>query len=267
VKVFTTILFSCWTVIAWAQQPSGDKTVQPLNITAPVTPRKPEIFTSGFIDVVNTGQINAAARLVKIYIGEPGKFALPLSIFSGVSANSFQNYSATTKANEDLVANFINPTTGLGNICFEGSLFRKKDSIKLTRFGLLYALGERVLTGRKTGLITDPQTGQPVNFLNTYALAGLYFQTGAWNRNNTKDMGVCWLAFRYIGCMTNPGKIKEIIPVNKKTGIYHGYSAAWGIEINQSLNTKVIIYKYIKRPEVEYYLPIFQFSFNYTLPR
>ena len=44
---------------------------------------KPEILTSGFIDIINNGQVNASARFIRLYIGEPGKFAIPLSIFSG----------------------------------------------------------------------------------------------------------------------------------------------------------------------------------------
>jgi hypothetical protein len=34
---------------------------------------KPEIFTSGFIDVMNNGQVNASARFIRLFIGEPGK--------------------------------------------------------------------------------------------------------------------------------------------------------------------------------------------------
>jgi hypothetical protein len=37
-------------------------------------PYKPEIFTSGFTDIINNGQINASARFIRLFIGEPGKF-------------------------------------------------------------------------------------------------------------------------------------------------------------------------------------------------
>jgi len=36
---------------------------------------KPEILTSGFIDIINNGQVNASARFIRLFIGEPGKFA------------------------------------------------------------------------------------------------------------------------------------------------------------------------------------------------
>ena len=57
-------------------------------------PYKPEILTSGFFDIVNNGQVNASARFIRLFIGEPGKFALPLSIYSGVSSNNFQTSKA-----------------------------------------------------------------------------------------------------------------------------------------------------------------------------
>ena len=33
------------------------------------SPYKPEILTSGFIDIVNNGQVNASARFIRLFIG------------------------------------------------------------------------------------------------------------------------------------------------------------------------------------------------------
>jgi hypothetical protein len=33
--------------------------------------RKPEVLNSGFIDILTNGQINASARFIRLYIGEP----------------------------------------------------------------------------------------------------------------------------------------------------------------------------------------------------
>jgi hypothetical protein len=228
---------------------------------------KPEIFTSGFIDIINNGQVNASARFIRLYVGEPGKFAIPLSIYSGVSSNNFANQQSPVfnRSNDQLVTNFINPLSGLANISIDGVIFFKKKTEKVTKTGLLYHVGERILTGIRTGLVTDPATGKPVNFLNSFSSLGLYFQTGAWERNNTKNVGVSWFAFRYIGCYTNPSQLKEIMPMIETNGLYHGYSLAWGVEINKLVNIKVVYYKYSKKPEIDYYLPIYQFSFNYSL--
>jgi len=228
---------------------------------------KPEILTSGFIDIVNNGQVNASARFIRLFIGEPGKFAIPLSIYSGVSSNNFQNgqNSLTNRNNEQLVTNFINPLSGLANLSVEGIIFFKGKSKKYTRAGILYHFGERILTGQKAGLITDPSTGKPINFLNSFFSTGVYFQTGAWERSNSKNVGIFWVALRFIGCYTNPSQLKEFLPSIATNGKYYGYSIGWGVEINSLVNIKVLYYKYTKKPEIDYALPIYQFSFNYSM--
>ena len=117
----------------------------------------------------------------------------------------------------------------------------------------------------RTGQITNTQTGKPVNFLNSFATIGLYFQTGAWERNNAKNVGVFWLAARQHICYTKPSQIKEFLPGIETNGFYTGYSIGFGIEIDKLVNIKAIYYKYSKAPEIEYGFPIYQFSFNYTM--
>lgn len=228
---------------------------------------KPEIFTSGFIDIINNGQVNASARFIRLMIGEPSKFAIPLSLYSGVSSNRFQQTQSSliNKSNDQLVTNFINPLSGLANLSIDGVLFLNRHPKKVTKFGTLYHLGERVLTGFKSGPFNDPSTGKPINFLNSFVSAGIYFQTGAWERSNAKNVGLFWMAFRYIACKTNSKQLQEIMPTIKTDGLYHGWSMAWGVEINNVVNIKVVYYKYVKKPEIEYSLPIYQFSFNYSL--
>lgn len=228
---------------------------------------KPEIFTSGFIDIVNNGQVNASARFIRLFIGEPGKFAIPLSLYGGVSNNNFQSQSNTgglQNNNDHLVNQYINPLSGLVNISIDGIIYFRQTQ-KITKTGFLYHAGERLLTGYRTGQVTSPLTGKPSNFLNSFATVGLYYQTGAWERNNAKNVGIFWLALRYIGCFTNPKQIKEFLPDINTNGLYHGYSTGFGVEINNLINVKVIYYKYIKQPEIDYSLPIYQFSFNYAL--
>ena len=225
---------------------------------------KPEIFTSGFIDIMNNGQVNASARFIRLFIGEPGKFAVPLSIYGGVSNNNFQSQMVSLqRSNDQLINQYINPLSGLINISIDGVAYFNKVP-KVTRAGLLYHTGERILTGYRTGQLTDPLTGRPTNFLNSFTTLGLYFQTGAWERSNTKNVGLFWMAFRYIGCYSNPTQIKDFLPDINTNGIYYGYSLAFGVEINNLVNLKAVYYKYVKQPEIDYSLPIYQFSFNYS---
>jgi hypothetical protein len=252
------------------QNSNATQNIQNKNTTS----YKPEIFSSGFIDIVNSGQVNASARFVRLFIGEPGRFAIPLSLYSGVSSNNFSNGSLTgqnlnnfQRSNDVLVTNFINPLSGLANISIDGVVFFNNKTTKVTKAGWLYHVGERILTGIRTGPFSNPATGKPVNYLNSFAASGLYFQTGAWERNNAKNVGVFWFALRYIGCYTRAGQIKEFLPDIETNGFYHGYSLAWGVEINNFVNIKAIYYKYVKKPEIEYYLPIYQFTFNYSVKK
>lgn len=228
---------------------------------------KPEILSSGFIDIVNNGQVNASARFIRLFIGEPGKLAIPLSIYSGVSSNNFQNQQGPggQRSNEQLVNAFINPLSGLVNISVEGLILPQKRSLKLTKVGYLYHIGIRVLTGYRAGNVTDPSTGSPVNFLNSFSTTGIYFQTGAWERNNSRNVGIFWLAGRYIASKSGEKQLKEILSAIETNGVYHGWSLGGGVEINNLVNIKIIYYKYVKKPEIDFSLPIYQFSFNYSL--
>lgn len=230
-------------------------------------PAKPDVLNSGFIDIINNGQVNASARFVRLYVGEPGRFYFPLAVYSGVSSNNFQQPigAGGLKSNEQLVMNYINPLSGLVNLSTDDILYGKHKKLNTTRFGLIYHFGLRVLTGFRQGPITDPLTGKPINFLSNFLLSGLYCQTGAWEKSNTKNLGICWLALRYI-INVNPKKpLQDMMPGIQTNGIYHGWSAAWGIEISNLVNIKMIYYRYVKKPEIDYSLPIYQFSFNYSL--
>ena len=272
-KLFPSILFWLLPSIALTQakdslQKTNSKPVQVQAALKTIPPKdyKPEILTSGFFDIINNGQVNASARFIRLFIGEPNKFAVPLSIYSGVSSNNFANQQSQpiNRSNDQLVTNFINPLSGLTNLSVDGVLFFNK-KVKLTRSGIIYHFGERILTGQRTGPVTNPATGKPVNFLNSFGVTGFYFQTGAWERNDSKNIGIFWFAWRYIWTYTRPSQIQEFLPAINTNGTYHGYSLGWGVEINKLVNIKVLYYKYKKKPEIDYTLPIYQFSFNYSL--
>jgi hypothetical protein len=260
------ILVWIWPHLAIAQVKGINKSIQKDSSIKFTTSYKPEILTSGFFDIINNGQVNASARFIRLNIGEPGKFAMPLSIYSGVSSNNFQNQQSPgfNRSNDHLVTNFINPLSGLANLSIDGILFFNKKQ-KLTRSGIIYHIGERILTGIRTGSASNPATGKPINFFNSFGTTGFYFQTGAWERNDAKNVGIFWIALRYIGCYTRPSQLKEFLPDINTNGFYYGYSLGWGIEINKIVNIKVLYYKYSKKPEIDYTQPIYQFSFNYSL--
>lgn len=235
-----------------------------LRIPPKVNLLKPEILSSGFIDVITNGQVNASARLIRIFLGEPGKLAIPLSIYSGVSSGNFSGQqNLGVRSNEQLINGFINPLSGLVNFSFEGKFCLSKKK-QLTSAGFLYQSGFRVMTGYKVGQPGDPLTGRPINFFNSYGSGGIYFQTGAWEKNDSGNMGIFWLTVRYIGCYSTPKSLREVIP-GITSGLYYGWSIGGGVEINNLVNVKIIYYKYRREPELGFILPLCQFSFHYAL--
>jgi hypothetical protein len=277
-KTITLLLFMSCSMAAFCQQETDSTTEEEETDSIEISTlknRKPELFTSGFIDVFNSGQVNASARFLRLNIGEPGKFSVPLSFYSGVSSNNFQSQatpSYSPKSNAQLIIDYINPLSGLINVSSESVIFFTKTE-KITKPGFTYQIGERLLTGYKTVYENEEEHASgnesivPVNFFNTFGSVGLYFQTGAWEKNShhNSEVGLFWLSLRLIACYTSPKQIKIFLPDIETSGIYTGYSFGFGVEINSVVNLKVVYYKYIKQPEIDYYPTIYQFSFNYCL--
>jgi hypothetical protein len=258
------LLVLCQNLTCLSQDSLQSKTIATKN-TSP-KPIKPEIFTSGFIDIMNNGQVNASARFIKLYIGEPGKFSIPISFYGGVSNNTFQNQTTQlVKSNDHLVNQYINPMSGLINISIDNVKYFTKKKEKVTKCGFVYLFGERLLNGIRIGPVSDTRTGKQVNFLNSFAAGGFIFQTGAWEKTETKNVGVFWLTMRYHICHTGTKQIREFLPDIETNGTYTGYSLGFGIEISNVVSMKAVYYKYTKAPEIDYGLPIYQFTFNYAL--
>lgn len=215
---------------------------------------KPEVLTNGFIDLMNSGQMNASARLFKLFIGEPGKFVLPVSLYTGVSANNFNN---TITNNEPLVLNLINPMSGVFNISIDGAHYFLKGSKGLSSLGFQYQAGQRLLS------FTE-QTFQTITFMNSYSNAGLIFQTGAWEKNKTENMGMFWVSPRFLIASANK-YIKTFIGFDYPQEFVWGYSIGLGIEINRVLNIKGYYYRYLGIDNTAFGIPIFHFSFNYSM--
>ncbi|MCE2704849.1 MAG: hypothetical protein LW624_05200 [Terrimonas sp.] len=135
---------------------------------------KTDVLNAGFIDLVSSGQVSASARLIRLRIGEPDKFSLPFTIYSGVSNNAFpaQVMGMAARTNEHLVAQFITPLSGLLNFSIDGwKCFGKQE--KITQAGFIYQLGERLLTGYRTTVPGSWLNGRPHNFLNSFT-NGIY---------------------------------------------------------------------------------------------
>jgi hypothetical protein len=199
-----------------------------------------QLFSAGFIDVMNSGQTNSGAKVLRLNIGEPQVFCVPLSLYCGVSNNTVQNSSSPAlKSNEHLITQYINPLSGLLNVALEDILFRPKSNSN-TKFGFSYQLGERLLTGIRIDSINKQPVYTTINFLNTYLGIGPYFQTQAWERDKPSKIGVFWIASRIHWTRTGINQLHNFIPTLQSNGIYTGYSLGFGVYISKAVDVKVI---------------------------
>ena len=203
--------------------------------------------------------MNASARVFKLYIGEPKKFMLPLSVYSGVSGNNFNaGNTSSSRGSEQMVLGLINPMSGVFNLSTENTFrFRKKPK-SLTGFSAVYQVGEKMITGQQAF------TFKSFSFFSAYANTGLLFETGAWEKDKEKNMGMFWLLFRFHLVQTS-NTFQALSGYPPEKAFFKGYSIGTGIEINNVLNIKSYYYRYLNPGASIFEIPIYQLTFNYSM--
>ena len=225
--------------------------LQPGNSKTP----KPEILSGGFIDIIQNGQMNASARLFRLFIGEPGKFQIPVSLYTGVSANNL----SYNRQNEEFVLNLINPGSGIFNLCFDGNNTILGKKSEFTSLQIQYQAGFRFLT------FFNRNIQKNITFFNSINAFGLTFVTGAWERNKPGNMGIFWLNIRGL-FSGNPRTVLKEIFTEPVSGKLFGYSAGIGMEISQALNVKIFYFRFLNNTEIPAFAqPFLQLSFNYSI--
>lgn len=118
--------------------------------------------------------------------------------------------------------------------------------------------GEKMIQGQQMGTL------KPFHFFATYTHAGLMFQTGAWERDKEKNMGVFWVLARYHAVRLNED-FSYLSGFEPARSAFHGMSVGLGIEINNVLNIKSFYYRYLEVKRTPFDMPIFQFTCNYSM--
>ena len=228
--------------------------ISPVNLEI-IKQKKPEILTNGFVDLMNSGQMNASARLFKLYLGEPEKFVVPISLYIGVTGN---NLAPPPRSNEPLLLNIVNPLSGIMNISVDGTHFLWKKGEPLTNLGLLYQAGGRLLS------YNNMISFQTVTFMNGFANAGLLFRTGAWEKNKTDNMGIFQTSFKVLVIGTNT-LIEEFLNISDDENKLWAWSIGFGLEINKVVSIKTFYYRYLGLNNDLSKIPVYQLSFNYFM--
>ncbi len=216
---------------------------------------KAEILSGGSIDIVQNGQMNASARIFRLFIGEPGKFQVPVSLYTGVSSNSYSGI----RQNEDYVLSLINPSAGTFNFFFEGDhrIIGKKQN--LTSMHFQYQAGFRMMSAY---LWTQQRNMQ---YLNTILFTGFSLTTAAWERNKLNNVGIFWLNIRLIYSRSPVTAIRDLFVVDLKPGIL-GYSSGMGIEISKTLKVKLNYFRFVtNRMVASFNESYILMSFNYSI--
>ena len=102
---FMVLFLGCWT--AAGQVDSLKQPGKPSGTRHPSS-----TFAGGTLDILQGGQMNASARLFRLYLGRPGQKGVPLSISTGVMAGALAGYPLQDEG----VSSLVNPAAGLLNM-------------------------------------------------------------------------------------------------------------------------------------------------------
>jgi hypothetical protein len=187
-----------------------------------------EFFGRGLTEMHFTGQVEASTQILKIRIGEPNGFSIPLYLLTGATNTVFGD----GEPSEATIADLTSATGGFLNGSFNGDLplFQSQSTITQIRLGMMG--GVRLLSGR-------PQTSGDVTLFGAgYLDGGIIFQTAAWaDDGDYEEGGVFWIQLKYAGTAAPEATLREIF--GEQVEEPHGVRADLGILIKDRVNVKL----------------------------
>ena len=207
------------------------------------------IFTGGTLDILQGGQMNASARLFRLYLGRPGQKGVPLSISTGVMAGALAGYPLQDEG----VSSLVNPAAGLLNMRVDGDhRIRKREDLRVHAQGAV-----RVLN------LFDPALFVNYRFVNALVGAGLVYSTGAWEEGREKDAGICWCSVR-VFASANPATLFSDYLRTNFFPLLTGCMAGMGVDLSERLQVRASYFRFCNAQEAAVFRqPVIQLSFNY----
>lgn len=233
----------------------GDLFPQPCDsaVSKPTEDKLPGLMRGGFFDLAQNGQINASARIITFYLGDPERFNLPVSVYSGISANNF----SLNQRNEDLVLNLANPNTGIINLGTDGKVSLLGRSSSTSRLMMQYQASIRYLSIYNAFILRN------VSFVASSFSTGLTLLTGAWIRSS--EPGFFWLRGNliYSHSPNYPLRLLMMDSVSRNT---LALGVGLGLEIRDQLNLKLHRFNFLNNlGHEDFSYPFVQVSLSYGI--
>lgn len=150
---------------------------------------EPTFFVGSFVDYQFSGQLQAVSELIKIEVGNPKGFSLPLSVFAGAISQVAGDQALNASTVADLISSYGGNLNGTSS--FLKPFYLDPDSVTVVKIsGLASARG---ISGRD-----QADSDQSSVVFGGYGEGGVFFQTGAWkSRLLGEDPGRIWVQIRY----------------------------------------------------------------------
>jgi hypothetical protein len=184
----------------------------------------------GAVELLTNGEAQAQTQLLKLCIGDPAKFSLPLLLYASATGTAV----GSPEKNDASASALLTPFGGTLNLSFQNQhtlpLFTYPGSITALR--VVYQAGGKLVNGESSGSQTA-STATLVGFGNV----GLLFQTGAWNESTPGNMGAFWLKGTLGASAASGSSMREIFGSSAKSYVTE-YGLYLGLQINGVIDIK-----------------------------
>ena len=157
------------------------------------------VFERGFLELLSDGQAQASAQVLRVCIGEPGMFTIPVYFLAGTSGGAV----GSPRAKGATAAELLNPIGGNLSASVAGDV-RLRRWGRYTSLGLAYHLAGRYLHARDTS-----ESGVPLFAGSGYV--GLRFQTGAWDLADPANAGIAWAQVTLAASAASGARLRRVL--------------------------------------------------------
>lgn len=192
----------------------------------------------GFLDVLTSGAAQASVQVVRLCIGEPGRFRLPLYFLAG----SPGNVGGTNSTNAATFASLLNPIGGFlnGSVSDSYELWPRNKAYQYTSFQVSYQASAKYVNGEDT----THSTAVPA--MIGYADFGFRYQTGAVDLDDPNNAGIAWIQAKIGANVAGSTQFKRMFG-SETAQVIGTVNVDAGITIDKRLNLKLSYETALKR--------------------